>query len=126
MLGDLGELVACLEFGLTPLPTNSRGVDAKTPNDEGVEVKATAGESVWIPGVSPTAPKYAVVVKFSSDGSWVIPFHGTLEALWRIDAELGGHNSTLFTVKRLARITERLSAGETLSTERPAEVAHLK
>jgi len=30
LLGDLGELIACLEFGLEPLPTNTRGVDAKT------------------------------------------------------------------------------------------------
>jgi hypothetical protein len=117
MLGDLGELVACLEFGLTPTSTNSPGVDATTLSGQGVEVKATAGESVWIPGVTalPQSAKHVVVVKFNLDGSWVFPYHGSLEALWKNDAEIGKHTTALFSVTRLTRIASRVSQEEKLA-----------
>jgi hypothetical protein len=108
LLGDLGELIACLEFSLEPLPTNTRGVDAKTEDGDLVEVKATAGEGVWLPGYSAGEgkPKYVVVVKFDATGRWSFPYHGELEALWDADKVVGGHKTSLFSLIRLAKIVK--------------------
>jgi hypothetical protein len=122
LLGDLGELIACLEFGLSPLPTNTPGVDAKTDSDDFVEIKATAGESVWIPRVADVnpRPKYVVVVKFNSTGHWEFPFHGDLEALWTVDAGLSAHTTNLFSMSRLAKIMEKISPEVLLPVHPPS------
>jgi hypothetical protein len=116
LLGDLGELIACLEFSLDPLPTNTPGIDAKTKSGENVEVKATAGEGVWIPRISDAEPKpkHVVVVKFDSTGHWGFPFHGELQALWSADKEIGPHKTNQFSLKRLAKIKEKVPAENTL------------
>lgn len=117
MLGDLGELVACLEFGLTPLPTNTPGIDAKTRDNENVEIKATAGENVWIPArnkAGANGPKHVVVVKFNSDGNWTCPFHGELEALWDIDESIGKHQTLAFGIGRLVKIQSKLLEAQAL------------
>jgi hypothetical protein len=108
LLGDLGELIACLEFSLVPAPTNTPGIDATTSSGEAVEVKATAGEAVWIPEVSgaPDEPKHVVVVKFDASGHWEFPFHGELEALWSADKVIGNHKTGQFGLGRLAKIRE--------------------
>jgi hypothetical protein len=111
LLGDLGELIACLEFSLEPLPTNTPGVDAKTKDGDLVEIKATAGEAVWIPGYSPGdgKPINVIVVKFDATGHWSFPYHGELEALWNADREIGAHKTSLFSHSRLAKIVRLVS-----------------
>lgn len=112
LLGDLGELIACLEFSLEPLPTNTPGTDAKTKDGDLVEIKATAGEAVWIPAVSSgqQKPKHVVVVKFDPTGRWEFPYHGELEALWTADKEIGPHKTNRFGIRRLAKIKMKVSA----------------
>lgn len=85
LLGDLGELVACLEFGLTPAPAGSKGVDAHTADGMSVEVKSTGGGSeVYIPGNS-EPPHFLVVVSFNpSNGSWEFIYHGIAACVWSV------------------------------------------
>ena len=85
LLGDLGELVACIEFGLTPAPTGTKGIDAYTLDHETVEVKSTAGSRmVYIPG-NGAEPDHLVVVSFDAvTGDWQFIYFGRASRVWQL------------------------------------------
>jgi hypothetical protein len=114
LLGDLGELVACLEFGLIPAPTGTKGVDAYTSTGQTVQVKATAGTSgVFIPGNS-EAPDFLIVVRFDKDtGEWQFLYRGEAKSVWDKSTSPVDSGRTA-TFNTLAQLHSELSSNKLL------------
>jgi hypothetical protein len=114
LLGDLGELIACLEFGLKPAPTGTKGIDAHTIDGESVEVKSTAGSrEVYIPGNS-ASPDYLVVVSFNpSNGDWNFVYYGTAAPIWPL-AKHPVDTGRAVTLQTLADVQATLSHNDVL------------
>jgi hypothetical protein len=121
LLGDLGELVACLEFGLTPAPTGTKGIDAHTINRESVEVKSTAGSrEVYIPGNS-AVPDYLVVVSFNPlSGDWSFIYYGTAVPIWPL-AKHPVDSGRAVTLRTLAEVQATLRHDDVLQRVPSAE-----
>jgi hypothetical protein len=114
LLGDLGELVACLEFGLTPLPTGTKGADATTPDGDTVELKTTAqGLEVSVPSKGPV-PTWFVAVSFDrATGDWEFAYHGTAAPVWVLASNDSGDPRAI-ALKRLAEVQESLEPDDVL------------
>ena len=109
LLGDLGELVACLEFGLNPAATGTKGIDAYTSHGQTVQVKATAGTTgVYIPG-NTDPPDFLIVVRFDKfTGEWEFVYFGEATTVWNksIHPVESGRTATL---KALALMQSKLT-----------------
>lgn len=120
LLGDLGELVACLEFCLSPAPTGTKGIDAYTKTGKTVQVKATAGTTgVYIPGNS-NSPDFLVVVRFDKiTGEWGFVYFGEAAPVWDKSKHPVDSGKTA-TLKALALMQSQLEPDTVLS---PAEAS---
>lgn len=82
LVGSIGEVVAADTYGLILENSSNKGFDAKTRDDETVEIKLTGGKSAAVSSEYAETPKILIVLKLKDTGFTEI-YNGTFPLdLW--------------------------------------------
>jgi len=110
LVGDIGEMIAELEYDLTLDEVSAADHDAQTRDGRRVQIKATFKDSLTFK----TCPDYYLGFKLYPDGRFEEVFNGPGRLIQRRYAERKGIGKELlsFPIKELRALSEQVAAPE--------------
>lgn len=110
LVGDIGEIVAELEYDLILDEVSAPNHDAKTPDGRLVQIKATFKDSLTFK----TCPEYYLGLRLYADGHFDEVFNGPGRVIQDRYLERKGIGKVLlsFPVKELRALSDRVAAAD--------------
>lgn len=106
LLGSIGEVIAAARYGLTLTTASTKGIDAHTADGRPVEIKATAGKSIALRGMEPSA-ELLVVLQISPDGAAAEVYNGLAAPVWAQAGKLQGNGQRRISLKQLQGLQDQ-------------------
>jgi len=111
LVGSIGEVLAAYHYGLELLDNSARTHDAKTTDNQFVQIKITQGEQIAIR----SEPDYLIVLKLDKEGHAVEIYNGPGAMPWKMAGKMQSNGQRSIRLSRLRQMNDEVDDTDRIS-----------